>query len=120
MTADDWRKLGNSPGLWIFLFSSMGLLTLSLGEQKIQQRMSRQYRQSQQWIEAGQDLSQRRLPEDSASNPAGLDLPEPRLPAYIYEMDGLRWILLLAAVSGLILLVGTALTHRTDPNSSVD
>lgn len=99
-TQGNLRALMDSVGLWLFLFAAFALLTLSIGEKKIQKRM--------------QLYHSRVIPTESqasgeqaavASEQQGADAAVAREMPYIYELTGLRWIFGIIASVGLALFL---------------
>ena len=100
------RSLMDSPGLWLFLFAAFALLTLSIGEKKIQKRM--QIYHNRIVPPASQKAESPKVQANAGAEVR--DLP------YIYELTGLRWIFGGIACVGLILFAYKGfLTFR--PNS---
>jgi len=91
------RRLGNSVGLWMFLFAGFGLVSLSLCEEKIQNRMQRNY---QRMTQLGYLSGSRQSPAE-VDRANGTDQPAAAVvQPYIYRLTGLRWILILTTVGG--------------------
>ena len=87
------RSLMDSLGLWLFLFAAFALLTLSIGEKKIQKRMQLYHNRI---IPPASQTAE--SPDVQGSAGAEVrDLP------YIYELTGLRWIFGGIACVGLTL-----------------
>ena len=94
-------NLVNSPGLWMFLFAGFGLLSLSLGEARIQNRMSRHQRNFESRFGSSTsqpDADGTGLPRTSEPRPVNGNTESGK-----YRLTGLRWILTLAGAGGLIM-----------------
>lgn len=100
------RKLGNSMGLWIMLFAGFGLLSLSLGEEKIQRRMFRNHmRMHYQLNPASEPTSTGHVESTDASNSVNDSGMVLAAQPYQYRLVGLRWMLVVLVVAGFTLIV---------------
>ncbi len=95
------RRIGNSVGLWVILFAGFGLVSLSLGEEKIQRRMFRNHMRMQYHLNAGENVSQT---DQAGETDQAVVLADPEQP-FTYRLTGLRWLLGGAMAVGLVLLV---------------
>lgn len=114
------RRIGNSLGLWVVLFSGFGLLSLSLGEEKIRKRMMRNQIRMNRYVEPTADRAGEtraiKPPEQAAkassgSQTSGNSSPTP----YKYRLTALRWILGFAVFAGSVSLVYTSCRSQPDP-----
>lgn len=90
----------DSAGLWLFVFAVFALVTLSLGESKIQKRM-----QIYHYRITG--VGNKEIAQNQTKAAPAERLAEPRQvneePDYIYSLSGLRWIFGASAVAGLVI-----------------
>jgi hypothetical protein len=106
----------NCPGLWIAIFAGVGLLVLHFGDEAIQKRMRRH---NQRLAPPASTMPAER--DSGGDDEAGTDYrpAEVSAAANPYQLTGLRWILTLALVAGLLLLIRTAVSvHRLRQGNS--
>lgn len=105
--------LADSAGFWLFLFAIFALISLSVGESKIQKRMQIYHHR----VTGGGQKGDLNKIEVSAVPDDRIKTPVNKEPDYIYSLRGLRWIFGALTLVGLILMGWPYLRQKQPSNS---